>query len=86
VNWAAISPHAFFVAKLNPSGTRLVWSTFVKPASFHTAIQLDMQGNGYVAGNNNGFFQVVNAVEPSLKHRLLFSSLIGGRIASETWP
>jgi hypothetical protein len=80
-----------FVAKLNPSGTGLVWSTFVEPASFLTAIQLDTQGNVYVAGNNNGFFQAVNAVEPNLNQggafvakinsagsALLFSSLIGG--------
>jgi uncharacterized protein (TIGR03437 family) len=80
-----------FVAKLNPTGTGLVWSTFVEPASFLTAIQLDTQGNVYVAGNNNGFFQAVNAVEPSLNQggafvakvnsvgsALLFSSLIGG--------
>jgi uncharacterized protein (TIGR03437 family) len=80
-----------FVAKLNPAGTGLVWSTFVEPASFVTAIQLDTQGNVYVAGNNNGFFQAVNAVEPNLNQggvfvakinsagsALLFSSLIGG--------
>jgi uncharacterized protein (TIGR03437 family) len=76
---------------LNPTGTALVWSTFVEPASFLTAIQLDAQGNVYVAGNNNGFFEAVNAVEPSLNQggafvaklnpaggALLFSSLIGG--------
>ncbi|MBV8841572.1 MAG: SBBP repeat-containing protein [Bryobacterales bacterium] len=80
-----------FVVKLNPTGTGLVWSTFVEPASFLTAIQLDTQGNVYVAGNNNGFFQAVNAVEPSLNQggafvakinpagsALLFSSLMGG--------
>jgi uncharacterized protein (TIGR03437 family) len=80
-----------FVAKLNPTGTGLVWSTFVEPASFLTAIQLDTQGNVYLAGNNNGSFQAVNAVEPNLNQggvfvakinpagsALLFSSLIGG--------
>jgi len=80
-----------FVAKLNSTGTGLVWSTFVEPASFLTAITLDTQGNVYVAGNNNGFFQAVNAVEPGLNQggafvaklnpagsALLFSSLIGG--------
>jgi uncharacterized protein (TIGR03437 family) len=89
-------PNAFpyncaFVAKLNPTGTALVWSTFVEPASFLTAIQLDTQGNVYVAGNNNGFFQAVNPVQPNLNQggsfvakinpagsALLFSSLIGG--------
>ena len=80
-----------FVTKLNPAGTGIVWSTFVEPASFLTALQLDTQGNVYVAGNNNGFFKTVNAVEPSLNQggafvakidptggSLLFSSLIGG--------
>jgi uncharacterized protein (TIGR03437 family) len=79
------------VAKLNPTGTALVWSTFVEPASFLTAIQLDTQGNVSVAGYNNGSFQAVNAVEPGLNQggafvaklnsagsALLFSSLIGG--------
>jgi uncharacterized protein (TIGR03437 family) len=90
------SPNSFpyncaFVAKLNPAGSGLVWSTFVEPASSLTAIQLDTKGNVYVAGNNNGFFQAVDAVEPGLNQggafvakinpagsALLFSSLIGG--------
>ena len=59
--------------------------------SFLTAIQLDPQGNVYIAGINNGFFVAVNAVEPKLNQggsfvakinsagsALLFSSLIGG--------
>ena len=45
-----------FVAKLNPTGTGLVWSTFVEPASFLTAIQLDTQGNVYVAGIQQRLF------------------------------
>ena len=90
LNGARLCPAAF-VTKLNPTGTGLVWSALVEPASFLTAIQLDTQGNVYVAGNNSLFFQAVNAVEPSLNQggafvakinpagsALLFSSLIGG--------
>jgi uncharacterized repeat protein (TIGR01451 family) len=80
-----------FVTKLNPSGTGLVWSTFVAAADYFAAIQLDVLGNVYITGHNTGAFPTVNAVQPSLNQgggfvakldptgsNLLFSSLIGG--------
>ena len=78
-----------FVTKLNPNGTGLVWSTFVEVADYFGAIQLDAQGNVYVVGHNNEFFQGVNALQPGLVtggfvaeldptgSTLLFSSLVG---------
>jgi uncharacterized protein (TIGR03437 family) len=70
-------------------GTGLVWSTFVEVADYFGAIQLDAQGNVYVVGHNNEFFQGVNALQPGLVtggfvseldptgSTLLFSSLVG---------
>jgi uncharacterized protein (TIGR03437 family) len=78
-----------FVTKLNPNGTGLVWSTFVEVADYFGAIQLDAQGNVYVVGYNNEFFQGVDALQPGLVSggfvskldptgaTLLFSSLVG---------
>jgi hypothetical protein len=54
------------VTKLNPRGTALVWSTFVVIADYFGAIQLDAQGNVYVAGHSNGLFQGVDALQPGL--------------------
>jgi uncharacterized protein (TIGR03437 family) len=92
LNGARLCPAAF-VTKLNPTGTGLVWSALVEPADFFSAMQLDAQGNVYVAGHNSGAgsFVPVNALQPSLTSgtgfvakldptgsTLLFSSLIGG--------
>jgi uncharacterized protein (TIGR03437 family) len=92
LNGARLCPAAF-VTKLNPAGTGLVWSALVEPADVFSAIQLDVQGNVYVAGHNSGggSFVPVNPVQPDLNQgggfvakldptgsTLLFSSLIGG--------
>ena len=78
-----------FVTKLNPKGSGLIWSTFVEVADYFGAIQLDAQGNVYVAGHNTEFFQEVNPVQRGLVSggfvskldptgtTLLFSSLVG---------
>ncbi|MGA3099456.1 MAG: SBBP repeat-containing protein, partial [Bryobacteraceae bacterium] len=91
-NGADLCPAAF-VTKLNPSGTGLVWSALVEPADFFSSIQLDTQGNVYVAGHNpgNDSFVPVNPVQPGLNNSwgfvakldptgstLLFASLIQG--------
>jgi uncharacterized protein (TIGR03437 family) len=92
LNGARLCPAAF-VTKLNAAGTGLVWSALVEPADFFSSIQLDTQGNVYVAGHNAGAgsFVPVNPVQPGLNQgggfvakldptgsTLLFSSLIGG--------
>src|SRR5450755_1035285 len=91
LNGARLCPDAF-VAKLNPDGTGLVWSALVEPADFFSAIQLDTQGNVYVAGHNGCCsFVPVNPVQPGLNNdagfvakldptgsTLLFASLIQG--------
>jgi uncharacterized protein (TIGR03437 family) len=92
LNGARLCPAAF-VTKLNPTGTGLVWSALVEPAGFFSSIQLDSQGNVYVAGHNSGggSFVPVNPVQPGLNQgggfvakldatgsTLLFASLIGG--------
>ena len=91
LNGADLCPAAF-VTKLNPTGTGLVWSALVEPADFFSSIQLDTQGNVYVAGHNGCCsFVPVNPVQPGLNNdggfvaeldatgsTLLFSSLIQG--------
>src|ERR1039457_6817284 len=91
LNGAGLCPAAF-VTKLNPTGTGLVWSALVEPADFLSSIQLDTQGNVYVAGHNGCCsFVPVNPVQPGLNNdagfvakldptgsTLLFSSLIQG--------
>ena len=64
---------AAHVTKLNPSGSAIVWSTFVgdtKPdgsdALFFTGpIQLDGNGNVYIMGQAGPGFPLVNPVEPA---------------------
>jgi len=92
LNGARLCPAAF-VTKLNPTGTYLVWSALVEPADFFSSIQLDAQGNVYVAGHNAGAgsFVPVNPVQTGLNNgggfvakldptgsTLQFSSLIQG--------
>jgi uncharacterized protein (TIGR03437 family) len=59
-----------FVAKLNPAGTQLVYSTYLGGSldDFGTAIAIDSQGNAYVAGATlSTDFPTVNSVQGSLK-------------------
>jgi uncharacterized protein (TIGR03437 family) len=63
---------AAHVTKLNPTGTAILWSTFVgdskadgSDALFLTGpIQLDGQGNIYIMGQAGSGFPLVNQVEP----------------------
>lgn len=41
-----------FVAKLNPDGSQLVYSTFI-PGAFVTALALDFDGNAYITGTGS---------------------------------
>ena len=62
---------AAHVTKLNPTGTAILWSTFVGDAKgdasdaffFTGPIQLDGQGNVYIIGQPNPGFPLVNPVE-----------------------
>ncbi|WP_254563497.1 SBBP repeat-containing protein [Oscillatoria sp. HE19RPO] len=57
-----------FVTKLNPTGTGLVYSTFLggSEMDFSGPIALDSLGNAYIAGNTDSpDFPTVNALQPS---------------------
>jgi len=65
---------AAHVTKLNPSGSAILWSTYVGDArldggdtlTFTGPIQLDGNGNVYIIGQTGGFsFPMVNPVEPT---------------------
>ena len=59
-----------FVTKLNPSGNQLLYSTYLGGSldDFGWAIQIDAQGDAYVAGATlSSDFPVVNAAQSSLK-------------------
>ena len=66
---------AAHVTKLNPSGTIILWSTYVgggksdgSDALFFTGpIQLDGKGNIYIMGQAGPDFPLVNPVEPAVK-------------------
>ena len=71
------SCNAAFVAKINPSGTALVWSTLLGDdnsnpglngggsiGSYVSSIAVDALGNVYVAGEAGNGFPAVNPVEP----------------------
>ena len=61
------------VTKLNPSGTAILWSTYVGGARsdgsdalyFTGPIELDGSGNVYVMGQSGAGFQLVDPVEPT---------------------
>jgi uncharacterized protein (TIGR03437 family) len=63
---------AAHVTKLNPSGTAILWSTFIGDSKgdesdtlfFTGPIQLDGQGNIYIMGQAGSGFPLVNQVEP----------------------
>ncbi|MHB8626219.1 MAG: SBBP repeat-containing protein [Aggregatilineales bacterium] len=50
--------HDVFVSKLNPTGTALVYSTYLggKGDDFGYAIAVDAAGNAYITGNTSGSF------------------------------
>src|SRR5215831_10482860 len=58
-----------FVAKINPTGTALVYSTFLGGSDFDTgrAIAIDSAGNAYVAGStkSNNFPTTRNSFDPT---------------------
>ena len=64
---------AAHVTKLNPTGTSILWSTFVGGAKpdgsdtlyFTGPIQLDGNGNVYIMGQAGAGFQLVDPVEPT---------------------
>jgi hypothetical protein len=65
-----------FVAKLNASGSALVYSTFLGGHNIQlwSAIAVDSSGNGYVTGQTNAVdFPTVNAFQASLAGHLNYS-------------
>jgi hypothetical protein len=69
---AAFETKAAFVSKLNPSGSALVYSTFLgggdsvtNDGDFALGIAVDSTGSAYVTGStNSGNFPSVNALQP----------------------
>ena len=65
---------AAHVTKLNPSGTAMLWSTYVGGARqdggdnmfFMGPVQLDGKGNVYIIGTANPGFPLINPVEPAI--------------------
>jgi len=93
--YATITGGAAFVAKLNPAGDALIYSTFLGRNTGATAITVDTQGNAYVCGVA-GSVPVKNAIQArhngpangydgfiakinSDGSQLLFSTYLGGR-------
>jgi len=65
---------AAHVTKLNPSGTAILWSTYVGGSKsdgsdalyFTGPIQLDGKGNVYIMGQAGSTFPLINPVEPAV--------------------
>ena len=86
-----------FVVKLDPSGTRIIYSTYIGGAAQDsaTAIAVDAAGDAYVTGfTDSKDFPVVNALQPTNRGQvnafvvkldpsgsLVNSTLLGGRAA-----
>ena len=63
-------PSDAFVTKFNPSGTALVYSTYLggNEAEFGARIAVDSSGNAYVTGSTNSTnFPTANAIQPTLR-------------------
>ena len=56
-----------FVAKLNPSGSALVYSTYLggSGGAYGSGIAVDGSGNAYVTGNTSTDFPTMNALQPA---------------------
>jgi uncharacterized protein (TIGR03437 family) len=52
-NLGELGPGAGFIAKLNPSGSQLVYSTLI-PGAYITALAVDPEGNAYITGSGSG--------------------------------
>jgi len=61
------TPGYAFVSKLNPTGTGLVYSTYLGSGAGDTGngIALDSSGNTYVIGSTPGSFPIVKPLQPS---------------------
>jgi uncharacterized protein (TIGR03437 family) len=78
-------PAAFFVAKLNPQGTKFVYVTCLLSSSAGAqglgnappAIAVDTQGNAYIAGSTGSSQTFVAKVSPD-GSALLYDTLLGG--------
>ncbi len=56
----------FFISKIDPTGTSLVYSTYIGAASQLSGIAVDSAGNAVIAGYDNGSgFPTVNAIQPN---------------------
>ncbi|HEU4479605.1 MAG TPA: SBBP repeat-containing protein, partial [Pyrinomonadaceae bacterium] len=81
-----------FVSKLDPTGSTLVYSTYISSNSFGRSIAVDASGNAYVTGTTTANdFPIVNGLKSSINSQdafvtklnssgsgLLFSTLLGG--------
>lgn len=60
------TPAVAFVSKLNPSGTALVYSTYLGGnQTYGMAIAVDASGRAYLSGTTGPGFPVVNAYQPT---------------------
>jgi len=89
-----------FISKLNPTGTALIYSTYLGGESTATGIAVDSAGNAYVAGttSSTSFPVTANAFQSSLSGStdgfvvkvdaagtsLLYSTYLGGRSTDDT--
>ena len=81
-----------FVAKINPTGSALVYSTYLGGSSFDWAngIGLDPAGNAYIAGYTSSYdFPITSTIQPTLNG--LYNSFVtmlnttGGVLAFSTY-
>jgi hypothetical protein len=86
-----------FVTKLSPAGNALIYSSFLGGTTIDAGgdIAVDPAGEAYIIGRTNGYFPIVNALQPKYGGNgdcfvskvsadgsmLLFSTYLGGSLA-----
>ena len=73
-------PEDGFLAKLNATGTELVWATYLGGVGFDgvNKLKLDAQGNVVAVGQTAGDFPTVNAAQSNKRGSLVFASVNSG--------
>src|SRR5262249_46446937 len=75
-----------FVTKLNPSGSALVYSTFVGDMTRAGGIALDAQGSAYVTGSAtfSDDFPAVNAIQSKISGGIMVKTADGGATLADS--
>ncbi len=75
-----------FVAKLNPAGSQLVYSTIFSASATASAIAIDPVGNAYITGSTGAGLPVANAVQWTFNPEPCYEFTPSGTVPTGEYP